>query len=66
MARSVDTLADLLDAKKYQSVRLGAVRTVAELGMHQHDAETIMRRLDEIETYQRQQDAAGKRSCAGP
>ena len=61
MPRAVDTLADLLNAKQSPSVRLGAVRLVAELGMHQHDAETIRRRLDEIETHQRQQDAAGKR-----
>ena len=28
-----------------------AARTVAELGIHQHDAETIMRKLDEIEEH---------------
>ena len=27
----------------------------AEIGIHQHDAETIMKKLDEIETSQRQQ-----------
>ena len=48
-AKAVDTLDDLLDAKKYPNVRLGAARTVAELGIHQHDAETIMRKVDEIE-----------------
>ena len=33
-ARAVDTLEDLLDAEKYPSVRLGAARTVAEIGIH--------------------------------
>ncbi len=31
-----------------------AARTVAELGVHQHDAETILKKLDEIEAAQRQ------------
>ncbi len=35
------------------NVRLGAARTVAEIGIHQHDAETILRKLDEIESDQR-------------
>jgi hypothetical protein len=38
-------------------VRLGAARTVAELGIHRNDAETIMRKLGEIEALQRQADA---------
>ena len=45
----------MLGEKKYPNVRLGAARTVAELGMHQHDAETIMQKLDEIEEHQRRQ-----------
>lgn len=53
-ARAVETLEELLQAKKYPAVRLGAARTVTEIGMHQHDAETIMRKLDEIEAAQRQ------------
>lgn len=53
--RAVETLEDLLDAKKYPSVRLGAARTVAEIGLHQHDADTILRKLDEIEAAQRRQ-----------
>jgi hypothetical protein len=53
--RAVDTLDELLDAKKHPGVRLGAARTVAELGVHQHDAETIMRKLEEIEAQQRKQ-----------
>jgi hypothetical protein len=51
--RAVDALEDLLGAKKYPAVRLGAARTVTEIGMHQHDADTIMRKLDEIEAAQR-------------
>jgi alpha-beta hydrolase superfamily lysophospholipase len=54
-ARAVETLEDLLGAEKHPSVRLGAARTVAEIGIHQHDAETIMRKLDDIEAAQRQQ-----------
>ena len=53
--RAMDTLEELLDEKKHPNVRLGAARTVAEIGIHQHDAETILRKLDEIETYQRRQ-----------
>ena len=60
-ARAVDTLEDLLDAEKYPSVRLGAARTVAEMGIHQHDAETILRKLDEIEAAQRQQQNGWRR-----
>jgi hypothetical protein len=48
--RAVETLEDLLDAKKHPSVRLGAARTVAELGLHQHDSETILRKLEELES----------------
>ena len=59
--KAIETLDDLLDAKDYPNVRLGAARTVAELGIHQHDAETIMRKLDEIEKHQRQQQGSGRR-----
>lgn len=52
-AKAVETLEDLLGAEKFPSVRLGAARTVVEIGMHQHDADTIIRRLDEIEAAQR-------------
>jgi gamma-glutamylcyclotransferase (GGCT)/AIG2-like uncharacterized protein YtfP len=45
-------MQDLLGAKQYPAVRLGAARTVAE--MHQYDADTILRKLDEIEAAQRQ------------
>ncbi len=42
-------------------MRLGAARTVAEIGIHQHDAETILKKLDEIETQQRQEQGHGNR-----
>ena len=51
--RAVETLENLLGPKNPPSVRLGAARTVAEIGIHQHDAETILRKLDEIEASQR-------------
>ena len=51
--QAVDTLEELLGEKKHPNVRLGAARTVAEIGIHQHDAETILRKLDEIESDQR-------------
>ncbi len=54
-AQAVQTLQDLMDAKKFPGVRLGAARTVLELGTQRHEAETIMRRLDELETTQTQQ-----------
>ena len=53
--RAMDTLEELLDAKINANVRLGAARTVAEIGIHQHDAETILQKLDEIELDQRRQ-----------
>ncbi len=52
--RAVDTLEDLLGQKDSPSVRLGAARTVVEVGIHQHDAEHILNKLDEIEGSQRQ------------
>jgi hypothetical protein len=51
--KAVDTLEELLDAKKHPTVRLGAARTIAEIGLHQHDADTIVKKLDEIEALQR-------------
>lgn len=50
--RGVETLEELLDAKKFPAVRLGAARTLVELGIHQNDAETLMRKLLEIEAAQ--------------
>jgi hypothetical protein len=53
---AVETLAALMAPDVSAAVRLGAARTVAELGLHQQDAETIMRKLEEIETYQRRNE----------
>jgi hypothetical protein len=53
--RAVDTLADLLDQGQPPTVRLGAARSILELGVHKHDADDIEKRLGEIETYARQQ-----------
>jgi hypothetical protein len=50
--RAVDTLEDLLDVADAPSVRLGAARTIAEIGIHQHEADTILRKLGEIEAAQ--------------
>jgi hypothetical protein len=52
-AQAVDTLAALMGESAPPSVRLGAARTVAELGIHRDDAETILRKLGEIEALQR-------------
>jgi hypothetical protein len=51
--RAVNTLDDLLGKTKPPAVRLGAARTVAEIGMHQYDAETILKKLDDLEARQR-------------
>lgn len=61
MPLAIETLAGLMHGNVPPNVRLGAARTVVELGTHQHDADTILRRLEEIETHQRQQEAAGRR-----
>jgi hypothetical protein len=50
--RAVTTLDDLLGPTKPRAVRLGAARTVAEIGMHQYDAETILKKLDDLENRQ--------------
>jgi hypothetical protein len=47
--KSVETLEELLDAKEFPAVRLGAARTVVELGIHQHDTEIILRKLEDLE-----------------
>ena len=41
-ARAVETLEDLLREKEHPSARLGAARTLVELGVSRHDAETIV------------------------
>ena len=50
---AVETLAELLRDTHPPTVRLGAARTVVEVGVHQYDAETILKKLDEIEARQR-------------
>jgi hypothetical protein len=35
---------------------------LSELGTHQHDTETILQKLQEIEAYQREQDNRGGRA----
>lgn len=55
-AQAVDTLAALMGESAPPTVRLGAARTVAELGIHRDDAETILRKLGEIEALQRRTD----------
>jgi hypothetical protein len=47
--QAVNTLEDLLSATESPSVRLGAARTIAEIGVHQHEADAILRKLGEIE-----------------
>lgn len=61
-AHAVETLEALMRPKMPPAVRLGAARTVAELGTHQHDAETILQKLEEIEAFQREQDNRGGRA----
>jgi hypothetical protein len=51
-ATAVDTLATLMAQETDPRVRLGAARTVAELAIDPYDADTILRRLDEIESHQ--------------
>jgi transposase-like protein len=57
---AVDTLAALMGKSSPPSVRLGAARMILEVGMHHNEAETIRRRLGEIEEHQRRQDAERK------
>ena len=58
---AINTLATLMGRGMRPTVRLGTARTVVELGIHHHDADTIMRKLVEIETHSREQDASRKR-----
>lgn len=58
---AVNTLATLMRRGAPPNVRLGAARTLAELGIHQHDAETILRKLEGIEAYQQRQDVTERR-----
>ena len=53
MGRAVDVLDALLAPTTAPAVQLGAARTIVELGLHEHDAQTILRKLTEIEQAQR-------------
>ena len=56
-ARAVGTLEDLLDCHEQPSARLGAARTLIELGVNRHDADTLLQRIADLE----QQQGAGPR-----
>ena len=51
--RAVDALDELLDAKKHPSVRLGAARTIMEIALYQHDVDSLMGKLNELEQVRR-------------
>ena len=61
-AQAVETLQALLGETQPGNVRLGAARTVLELGADRHDAETLVQRLDEIEALQQDLGARPGRS----
>jgi PAS domain S-box-containing protein len=61
VATAVNTLEELLGARKYPHVRLGAARTVAELAIHQHDSTAILLRLDALERCQRERRTRSRR-----
>ena len=48
-AEAVETLQELLRSKKHPSVQLGAARTILELAVDRHDADTLLKRLEELE-----------------
>lgn len=56
-ARAVDTLEELMDEAVSSNVRLGASRTIVEIGIHAHDAATILNRLDELDAAQQRKRA---------
>ena len=59
---AVNTLAALMRPDTPPTVRLGAARTVVELGLHQRDANVLLAKLAELEAWQREQDTTGRRS----
>ncbi|MEW5983456.1 MAG: hypothetical protein AB1806_13970 [Acidobacteriota bacterium] len=62
VSKSVETLDGLLDPSEPPGVRLGAARTLVEIGLHQQDAEIIQRRMAEIEaSLQRPRHHNGRR-----
>ena len=46
---AVDTLLDLVKTKNPPATRLGAARSLLDLGIERHDASTIVARLAELE-----------------
>jgi hypothetical protein len=65
LVKAVDTLDDLLSEKKHPAVRLGAARTIAEIAMHEWDAETLLKMLEDIEAAQRLAARIVADSCKG-
>ena len=53
MVKAIETLEELLDETEHPNVRLGAARTLAEIGIHEHDADVIVQKLEQIEEHQR-------------
>jgi DNA-binding transcriptional MerR regulator len=53
---AIETLAKLLRGKTPAHVKLGAARTIAEIAINRDDAETILRKLYELEAHQRQRE----------
>lgn len=47
--RAVEALEDLLQVKRHPATRLGAARTLLELGVNRHDADTLLRKLADVE-----------------
>ena len=58
IGQAVTTLGGLLDAKNHPSVQLGAARTVIEIGLHRHDTEVLLCKVEELETHQRTASSA--------
>ena len=46
---AADTLVDLLSKREPPAIRLGAARSLLDLGIERHDASTIVARLVELE-----------------
>ena len=51
--RAVEVLDELLESKKYPSVRLRAAQTVVEVTLYQHGVDDLMAKLNELEQLQR-------------
>jgi alpha-beta hydrolase superfamily lysophospholipase len=60
-AHAIETLITLMGPKVPPTVRLGAAKAVADLAIQRHDADTIIRRLAEVEACQRNQESRRER-----